>query len=410
MRISWLSNAPWSSTGYGNQTRLFVPRLQAAGHELAVIAFYGLEGGVLSMAGGVPVLPRAYHPYGQDIAGAHSVNHRADIMISLMDAWVCEPRQWPPEVRWAPWFPVDMEPLPNAIRERVGVAYERIVYSRFGERMVHDAGLDCHYVPHGVDTAMFRPRDKRAIREQIGMPTDAFVIGMVAANKGYPCRKSFFEQIEAFAQFKRLHSDAVLYLHTVKGPVPGGEAVNLPEFCDLMGLREGIDVIYPPQYQLAGTGLSDETMAQIFSTFDVLTSVSMGEGFGIPILEAQACGVPVIVGDWTAMPELCFGGWALPREDAQRTYTPLAAWQYTPRPEAIAALYEVAYGTAETKRDAARAGALAYDADVVMRDYWQPVLGAIAERIAAETPRPPRVYAETIEAGIQAAQELAVAG
>ena len=29
MRIAWLSNAPWAPTGYGNQTKVFTPRINA---------------------------------------------------------------------------------------------------------------------------------------------------------------------------------------------------------------------------------------------------------------------------------------------------------------------------------------------------------------------------------------------
>src|SRR4051812_31423230 len=116
MKISWLSNAPWAPTGYGNQTKVFVPRLQAAGHDLSITAFYGLEGGVLNW-GGVQVFPKAYPPYGQDVAGAHATFAEADILISLMDAWVCDPRLLE-RARWCPWFPVDMDPLPPPIRER----------------------------------------------------------------------------------------------------------------------------------------------------------------------------------------------------------------------------------------------------------------------------------------------------
>lgn len=400
MRISWLSNAPWSSTGYGNQTRLFVPLLEQAGHDMGIIAFYGLEGGVLHM-GKTRVYPRAFDPYGQDIAGLHAADFQSDIMISLMDAWVCQPHAWPPATRWVPWFPVDHDPLPRIVRDRVGIAYERIVYSRFGERMVRESGLDCHYVPHGVNTQVFAPGDKSEARRAFGFPQDAFIIGMVAANKGVPCRKAFFEQIEAFAMLKRKHPDALLYLHTLAALNGSNEVANLPEFIEAVGLKPGVDVQFPPAYSLAGSGLDDAVLARLYTCFDVLTSVSMGEGFGIPILEAQACGVPVIVGDWTAMSELCFGGWKVSQKDASRWWTPQASYQWRPEPAAIAKVYEAAYGHRGAKGAQARKGALAYDADRVVREHWTPVLAQIAERIANEEQRTPNVLPMP---------ELAVAG
>ena len=90
MRISWFSNAPWSHTGYGNQSALFVPRLKALGHAMQISSFYGLEGATLNW-NGVPVCPKAHALYGQDIWSAHAERHNADIVISLMDAWVFAP-------------------------------------------------------------------------------------------------------------------------------------------------------------------------------------------------------------------------------------------------------------------------------------------------------------------------------
>ncbi len=80
--------------------------------------------------------------------------------------------------------------------------------------MVHDAGLDCYYVPHGVDTNVYKPVDMQEARERAGLPKDAFIVGMVAANKGNPSRKAFHQQIAAFAKFHRRHTDAVLYIHS----------------------------------------------------------------------------------------------------------------------------------------------------------------------------------------------------
>ncbi len=385
LKIAILSNSPWSVTGYGNQTRVMLPRLEALGHEMAVISFYGLEGGVIRQ-GQTRVYPRGQHPYGVDVVDAHTAHFNngkpGGLCISLMDSWVIDPgliRQ----TRWVPLFPIDHEPLPGPIRERVKRAWARIVYSKFGERMVHDAGLDCYYAPHMIDTAVYKPQPQAYARQQLGIPQDAFVVGMVAANKGNPSRKCFQQQLQAFAEFHHRHPDTFLYLHTAKGIQGGADAVNLPELVDYFGLTECTQFV--DQY-MNFLGLPDEAVALTYSAFDVLTSVSMGEGFGIPIVEAQACERPVIVGDWTSMSELCFSGWKVDKADADPIWTPLGAFQFVPRVGAILDAYEEAYkdaGNFQRKKEARR-GALAYDADDVAARYWKPLLEELEQRIEAE--------------------------
>ena len=43
-RILWLSNAPWSRTGYGDQTLQFCANMSKRGYEIAVLSNYGLAG------------------------------------------------------------------------------------------------------------------------------------------------------------------------------------------------------------------------------------------------------------------------------------------------------------------------------------------------------------------------------
>jgi len=387
MKIMWMSNAPWAPTGYGNQTQLFTPLIKNLGHEVAITAFYGLEGRIIDV-NGIRVYPRYKHPYGVDIVNAHANNYNADLVITLIDAWVIDPRAFNGKAKWAAWFPVDSEPLPPSVGRAVTGAYRRIVFSKFGEQMVHDAGLDCYYVPHGIDTKTFRPRDRTAARHLSGLPNDRFLVGMVAANKGNPSRKAFCENIAAFKILHDKHPDALLYLHTHKGE-SGSQTVNLPEYVRSIGLVENKDVIFADPYmQLIGYG--DEFMAEMYNALDVHLLVSMGEGFGIPIVEAQACGCPVIVGDWTAMPELCFSGWKVSKKEAAPFWTPIAAYQFMPRVEAIADRLEQAYRMAgnEDYRKRARDGALAYDATKVTNKYWKPVLEEIEQDVKAWQPAP----------------------
>jgi glycosyltransferase involved in cell wall biosynthesis len=384
MNINWFSNSIWARTGYGNQTALFVPRLRKLGHQMSVTAFYGLEGSIINLDG-IPIYPRGHMAYGQDIWSAHAHHAGADVCISLMDAWVFEPGMNPHNVPWIPWFPVDMEPLPERIRERVQQALKRIVFSQFGLRVVNDAGLDAYYVPHGVDTQIFKPGDRAKAREMLDLPADRFIVGMVAANKGNPSRKAFTPQLEAFAAFHKKHDDSMLYLHTTKSEHGEGQGVNLPEYLKYLGLVEGRDVVFCDQY-MNMLGFPDPHMAGLYNAFDVHLLVSMGEGFGIPILEAQACGCPVIVGDWTSMSELCFSGWKVCKSEAVKWWTPLAAYQYFPQPEAIADRLEMAYQAKDVDsiRQRACAGAQKYDVERVTQKYWKPTLENIQSILPAK--------------------------
>jgi glycosyltransferase involved in cell wall biosynthesis len=381
LRILWHSNAPWTHTGYANQTSLFVPRIKALGHEVAITAFWGLQGGMIHW-NGIPIYPNGAHPYGVDVAAAHAAHFQADILLTLIDAWVIDPNALTGGVKYVPWFPVDMEPLPPPVLNSVKRAYKRIVFSRFGERMVNDAGLDCYYVPHGIDTNLFQPRDRKESRQLTGLPADRFIVSMVAANKGTPSRKAYPEQLQAFAEFHKRHPDAFLYLHTSRGERGENGGVNLPEIIRYLGITDS--VAFCDQYANL-LGFPDEYMANVYAASDVLLSVSMGEGFGIPIVEAQAAGCPVIVGDWTSMSELCFGGYRVPKSEADPWWTPLAAYQYMPRVGAIVDGLEWAWKHAghDSNRRKARKGALEYDADRVARDYWRPVLADIAEKVDA---------------------------
>jgi glycosyltransferase involved in cell wall biosynthesis len=137
-------------------------------------------------------------------------------------------------------------------------------------------------------------------------------------------------------------------------------------------------------------GFPEEYMRTYYASLDVLNAVSVGEGFGIPTLEAQACGTPVIVGDWCASAELCFGGWKVPdaRGHAARFRDGQLSFIRIPHPESIAERMEEAYSCHQRSADwsdvCARSYALSvpYQIDHVIQQHWKPIFDELAQEIA----------------------------
>lgn len=373
-RIVWHSGAPWAPTGYGSQTALFAPRIRDAGHDVALSATWGLNGAALEWDG-MKVYP-SDDTWGNTTLPAVAGKHQADLVVTLMDAWVLKPELFR-TLNMACWVPVDHQPCPpNVARFFRASGAKPVAMSRFGEQMLKDDGLDPLYVPHGVDTAVYAPtpHDRGDVRESIGLPRDAFVVGMVANNHGHtPPRKAFPQAIMAFAELRRKHPDALLYLHSEATGTRGSgnnPGVNLPALCERFEIPASA-VGFAPQLELE-IGIPQESMAALYSSMDVLLSPSYGEGFGIPIVEAQACGTPVIVTDWTAMPELCGAGWKVggePWYDVQH-----GAFYMCPFVGDIAQALEEAYDGAAGLREEARKFALQYDADRITAEHWLPAL------------------------------------
>lgn len=48
----------------------------------------------------------------------------------------------------------------------------------------------------------------------------------------------------------------------------------------------------------------DGDMPALYSAASLFTFPTLYEGFGIPVLEAQSCGVPVLASDYSALPEV----------------------------------------------------------------------------------------------------------
>ena len=139
------------------------------------------------------------------------------------------------------------------------------------------------------------------------------------------------------------------------------------------------------------SGFPEAYMVDIYNAMDVLANPAMAEGFGAPIIEAMACGTPVIATAFSAMTEIVEGGggWLIHPVDCERFWSAQGAWQVVPHVDAILRAMEWAW---EYRREtgeamqvsrrglAARARALKYDFGEVVAKRWDQVLREMKEK------------------------------
>jgi glycosyltransferase involved in cell wall biosynthesis len=289
--------------------------------------------------------------------------------FTLADVWVFKGRQWDDIEQVVSWVPIDHAGVPPAVESwlrRDNVL--PVAMSKHGAQAMTDRGIEHVYIPHALEkhwqpmTAEFDPWPGR------------FVVTIPNANKGVlPSRKAWGENLLAFGVFAKTHPDALLYLHT--DATSASQGIDLPSLVQACGIPAN-QVAFVDQYEYR-MGVSDEVMAAIYSRSDVLLSASAGEGFGLPVLEAQACGTPVIVSNFSAQPELVGDGWVV---EVQPQWNPTQLqWFATPLIHSIVSGLEEAYERPRGQvSDEAVEFAKQYAADKVFAEGWVPLLESLA--------------------------------
>jgi glycosyltransferase involved in cell wall biosynthesis len=376
--ILWHSTAPWAASGYGTQTAVWVRKLTQMGHSVTVSSYWGLSGSPTGWQD-VTVMPGFGHSYCSQSLAQHAQALRPDLVITLGDIWVLDPAVLK-GLPLAHWLPSDCRPMSLADRHVVDAAgSELIAMSRFGYDRFATAGLRPLYVPHGIDTSVFTPpADREAARAALGIEPGDFVVGMNSANND-AIRKAIPEQMLAFAQFLQRHPEGLLALHTGIH-TDGGQ--DLDALAENLGITDRVRAV--DQYRYSCGLVQPGELAGWYGALDVLTNCSYGEGFGLPVVEAQACGTPVITTACSAMEELNPLGTQVPGEPFWNGVH--KGWWTRPSVPGITAAYEQAWqqrrdGSRSELRDLLRDHALSYDADLVARLYMKPAIEELLDRM-----------------------------
>jgi glycosyltransferase involved in cell wall biosynthesis len=291
------------ATGFGNQTRFLSNALSSAGHEVVVAG-----------AGGV---------FTNGDVKQHFINHldakELDFLIEVESPDVCIVFSFLNDVlalsysrhlvRKIPcffWVAWESDVIPQEFRHTLDKwPSESIVHLT---RHAKDLwGIGDNYIPHAVDTTLFKPTtDRKSLREslsrRLGVPIhdDGILLLNVDRNDN---RKRWDLTYDLLSRLRdRLGKRVQLIAHTSESSVEGYNHGLLMDLYDVRDL-----VIHTGCDRLTKAGWSPEEYADLFAMSDIRISTSSGEGFGIPTLEAYASGCVNIVPHNTCQPEVARG-------------------------------------------------------------------------------------------------------
>jgi glycosyltransferase involved in cell wall biosynthesis len=243
------------------------------------------------------------HSYFMNTLSEHLKKTKTDILFILLDTFMLYPRLL--EIDLSPaksvfWFPSDGgNGLPNNCEQILKKVDCPVAMAKFGQKQVKDYhNLNVRHIPHGLNINLFRKlseEERNRLRAKWGL-TDKFVVGVVARNQP---RKMLDRTFKSFALMKDKIPNAVLFLHLDPND-PAGQTFNMGKMIQRYNLENR--VFFSGMRCHEGFGQAE--MNDVYNLMDIFFLSTSGEGFGIPIIEAMKCGVPVLATQYTTTPEL----------------------------------------------------------------------------------------------------------
>lgn len=365
-RILWIADGG-CYTGFARVTHAIGDRLVDKGHEVHVLAtnFKGDD---------FDTKVKLYNPTANDPKDTYGQGRfielldklKPDVVVMLNDLQVLlrlifkNPSD--PDKLLAQHFPiisyipVDGHNLPLTWGP-VAELTNPVAMSKFGQEAIPGSQL----VYHGVDTDQFWPvsrerpitksdgticKTKADCKRSIGISADAFVVGRVDANQG---RKDYAALWKALVPVMKKNADIVAYFHCKPSEQRSG--TNMAAL-----LSRSPQTMARFRFPQGGSGsVSQQDLNAIYNSFDVFVSTSRGEGFGLTLAEALACGVPVIAQDCSAIPEVVGPGGELIQPQREIT-VPFGHDQWLADIGAFSEAIEHAYNSRGWRRAKGKAG------------------------------------------------------
>jgi glycosyltransferase involved in cell wall biosynthesis len=319
MRILFCGDSPTVDTGFGVVAKNLLTRLEKMGHEIYAMGInhYGDNPHDIKQFN-FPIWPvdkgSLDMMYGYQKFWFIEEQVKPDLIFFLNDPWVIEKylsmRPATPDryTKMIAYYPTDAGPMKPEWVKMLGELDAQVCYSNFAERVLIESNnnkrpKNLYQIYHGVDTNIFRPINQSEARIQLGIPVDAFVVGMVARNQ---YRKRFDILCKAFVEFAKDKPDAKLYLHTATHDV-GWDIGDLVRQTGVIDDVQNRGRLILTQDITAARGVPADFLNVIYNSFDVNALISLGDGFGLPVAESMATACPQLVSGHSCLQELVEG-------------------------------------------------------------------------------------------------------
>ncbi len=211
---------------------------------------------------------------------------------------------------WLYWFPKDNEddhPQERKILERI---INKVTFSKFAQKFYADRGLLMEYVYNCVDTHIFKPKQVvsqglKWLDQIIEAKAKGYTILTFVGRPNW--RKNTQLLFGVTRELIRHRGLKVKLFMPATDPDDGGADCVIPKDIHAQFLKSSFtssdpDIIFNPEYKLDAP-IHPEIMSAIYNVSDIYISSHGGEGFGVPMAEAMACGIPVIATDYTTTRE-----------------------------------------------------------------------------------------------------------
>jgi glycosyltransferase involved in cell wall biosynthesis len=311
MKILWVSDHPTLATGFANVTRYVCCDLADRGHDVFIL-HKKLPSGQPTPWQNCTLYPTGSSP-DEQLKNLRQL--QPDLVIMLGDIWYGPPYHpavfdfiHSDKVFFAQYYPINGDMgekrlLPSWVRLLKAIDLP-IAMSRYGQDVTRANGIEPAYIPLGVDTKLFQPpADKDLAKRAFGYE-DKFVILSDARNQRH---KMLPRTLEIFRRFAADKDDVILHLHCdLNDPLVCPPNYHYDLRADIAFLNLTDKVCLTKNMSIF-TGLPLEQLVQLYKAADVHLLASLGEGFGLPTLQAAATGVVPLASDYSASQELVTG-------------------------------------------------------------------------------------------------------